>query len=391
MKKILLLALFILAACIAGAGCVAQTSTKNDGESTVSPTPSLSVPTSMQTTLPVNAKEGTKGRLTVSIGDYNAILPVLIDNISVGEVSPGKPLNINVYEGHRTVRVCSRSVCEQVDVEIKSAIKTSIDFEEWLKNNAPLGMLSISIGDFNGNLPVLVDNKSVGNVSSGKPLNISVIQGRHVVRVCSGSVCTQQDVDVTTTKPVTVDFGEQLIKGIPSGALTVSIGGYDAELPVLVDNTNVGVVSLGKPLDIMVSEGRHTVKVCVGVVCENESVEIKFAQRAFVGFGERLKKDVEFSTPTVRIVSSLLNVNRLTVRLEFINPEKIDHTMMATIGCGYSYIDSSTHERKNEFAQTVVTRSVKAGNRTIQSVDLSLSRGSTVIASEPYVVEVIVT
>lgn len=391
MKKILLLALFILTACIAVAGCVAQTSTKNDGESALSPTPTLSVPTSMQTTLPVNAKEGTKGRLIVSIGDYNAILPVLIDNTSVGEVSPGKPLNINVYEGHRTVRVCSGSVCEQVDVEIKFAIKTSIDFEERLKNNAPLGRLSISIGDFNGNLPVLVDNKSVGNVSLGKPLNISIIEGRHMVRVCSGSVCKQQEVDVKTTKPATVDFGEQLKKDIPSGALTVSIGGYNAELPVLIDNTRVGVVSLGKPLNLMVSEGLHTVTVCVGVICENESVEIKFAQQAFIDFGERLKKDVEFSTPTVRIVSSVVNNNRLSVSVEFINPDKIDHTMLATIGCGYSYIESNSHERKNEFAQTVVTRSVKAGNRMIQSVDLSLSRGSAVIASEPTVVEVIVT
>jgi len=337
------------------------------------------------------SNQSIKGPLSISIGDYHAKMPVLIDNTNVGEVSGGRPLNISVNEGYHVVQVCSGDVCELVGIEVKSAIKTTIDFGERLKRDAPQGPLSVSIGDSNAKMQLYIDNTSIGEVFPGKLLNTSVNEGRHMVRVCAGSVCKEQEVEIKSTKQTTVDFGEQIQKDISKGPLTISIGGYNADLPVSIDNSSVGVVSLGKPLQLMVSEGRHTVKVCVGVICFNESVEIKFAQPTFVDFGERLKKNVEFTKPTVRIVSSVLNINRLSVSVEFINPDKIDHTMSATIGGGYSYIDSTSRERKNEFAQTLVTRSVKAGTRVTQLVDLSLSRGSSVIASEPTVVEVIVT
>lgn len=224
----------------------------------------------------------------------------------------------------------------------------------------------------------------------GKPLNISVIEGRHTVKVCSGKVCEQQGVEIKSGQQTVVNFGERLTQSVTQGPLSVSIGGYNADnLPVLIDNITVGEVSQGKPLNLMVSEGRHTVKVCVGIVCENESVEIKFAQPSFVDFGERLKKDVEFPKPTVRIVNSFLSGNTLTINAEFINPDKTDHTMTATIGCGYSYIDSNSKERKNEFAQTQVSKTIKAGDRQMQQVTLYLSKGAYVIASEPMIVDVV--
>ena len=400
MKKITPVALIVIIGClmvILVAVYFIQTSKTLGHETSISPptTPSINTTKSgiVQTPVPVgiDSSNGIKGPLSVSLGDYNAKMPVLIDNTNLGEVSRGKPLNISVNEGYHVVKICLGDVCEQVGVEVKSAIKTTIDFGERLKTDIRQGPLTVSLGSYNAELPVFIDNSSVGNVSRGKLLNISVSEGRHVVRVCIGSVCKQQEVEIKSTKQTTVDFGEQIQKDISKGPLTISIGGYNAELPVSIDNSSVGIVSLGKPLQIMVSEGRHTVKVCVGVICFNESVEIKFAQPTFVDFGERLKKDVEFTQPTVRIVSSVLNINRLSVSVEFINPDKIDHTMSATIGGGYSYVDSNTRERKNEFAQTMVTRSVKAGTRVTQLVDLSLSRGSSVIASEPTVVEVIVT
>jgi len=208
------------------------------------------------------------------------------------------------------------------------------------------------------------------------------------VRVCAGSVCDQQNVVINSTIPVSVDFGERLSKALPKGPLTVSIGGYNAELPVFIDNTSVGVVSLSKPLNLMVREGRHTVKVCVGVICENENIEIKFGQPAFVDFGERLKKNVEFSTPTVRIVNSFVTGTTMNVELEFINPDKIDHTMTVTIGCGYSFITPNNRERKNNYSQSLITRSVKAGSRLNQGGTIPFTGGSTYIPNEPTIVDV---
>jgi predicted proteasome-type protease len=385
MKKIILLICII--GCIIVAGCVTDTSNNTTLTSTVSPT--LSVPpANIATTLPVSAGGGVKGRLIVAIGEYNATLPVTVDNTGVGNVSLGKPLNITVNEGLRTVRVCSGNRCEQVQVEIKSAIKTTIDFEERLKNNAPQGSLSVSLGDFNANLPVFIDNTSAGNVSTGKPLNLTVTAGRHTVKVCSGTLCEQQNVEVAAGKQTSVNFAEQLKKSIRQGPLTVSLGSYIADLPVFIDNTSAGNVSTGKPLNVMLSEGNHTVRVCVGLVCENEVVTIKFAQQSIVDFGERLKKSAEFATPTVRIVNYFVTGNRLVVDAEFINPGKTDLSMTTTIGVGYSYIDSGTRQRENQYGQYRFTRSVKAGNRTKQSLEMTLSGGSSTIASEPQIVDV---
>jgi len=388
MNKIILLICII--GCIIVTGCVTDSGKNTTPESTVSPTLSIP-PANVQTTLPVSASGGVRGRLIVAIGDYNATMPVTIDNTGVGNVSLGKPLNITVNEGLRTVKVCSGNRCEQVQVEIKSAIKTTIDFEERLKNNAPQGSLSVSLGDYNAILPVFVDDKNMGNVSMGKPLNLTVASGRHTVKVCSGTLCEQQDIEITAGKQTSVDFAEQLKKSIRQGPLTVSLGSYIAELPVFIDNTSAGNVSTGKPLNVMLSEGNHTVRVCVGLVCENEVVGIKFAQQSIVDFGERLKKSAEFAAPTVRIVNYFVTGNRLVVDAEFINPGNKDLSMTTTIGVGYSYIDSTTHQRENQYGQYRFTRSVKAGNRTKQSLEMTLSGGSSTIASEPQIVEVFTT
>ena len=399
MKKITPVALIVIIGClmvILVAVYFIQTSKTLGHETSISPptTPSINTTKSgiVQTPVPVgiDSSNGIKGPLSVSLGDYNAKMPVLIDNTNLGEVSRGKPLNISVNEGYHVVKICLGDVCEQVGVEVKSAIKTTIDFGERLKTDIRQGPLTVSLGSYNAELPVFIDNSSVGNVSRGKLLNISVSEGRHVVRVCIGSVCKQQEVEIKSTKQTTVNFEEQLKTDIRQGPLTVSLGSYNAELPVFIDNSSVGNVSTGKPLNVMLSEGNHTVRVCVGLICENETVEIKFAQLSIVDFGERLKKSAEFSKPTVRIVNYFMTGNKLTVDAEFVNPGKTDLSLTTTIGVGYSYIDGN-HQRQNQYGQYRFTRSVKAGNRLKQSLDMTLSGGSSTIASEPQIVEVITT
>ena len=255
------------------------------------------------------------------------------------------------------------------------------------------GQLTVSIGDYPAELPVpvLIDTVSAGNVSRGKPLNLTVSAGRHEVRICVIGSCIQEDVLIISSHPTTLDFGERLQKEGVTGPLHVSIGGYNAELPVFVDNVSVGTVSLGKPLDLMVSEGNHTVKVCVGILCVQEDVVIKFAQPVYSDFGERLKRVAEFSTPTIRIVDTRQTGDRVTVDVEFINPGKNDITMSTTIQVAYSYIDPQTHWRKNATKQGTVTRSVKAGTRTVQSLDLSLSGGSAYTIEIPVILETSLT
>jgi hypothetical protein len=249
------------------------------------------------------------------------------------------------------------------------------------------GLLNVSIGNYVGVLPVFIDNKIAGNVSMSKPLNLTANVGRHIVRICVVDLCNNQDVMLLSSSPATVDFGEWLTKEIVRGPLTVSIGGYNADLPVLVDNITVGNASQGKPLNLMMSEGNHTVKVCVGIICVNETVTVKFAKPSFVDFEERLTKVAEFSKPTVRILDTRQTGAKITVDLEFINPAKEDLTFTTTVQCAYSYIDAQTKERHGNAKQITVTKSVKAGTRAKQSSDIYLDGGRSYIIEIPHIVD----
>ena len=46
------------------------------------------------------------------------------------------------------------------------------------------GLVNVSIGNYIGDLPVFIDNKTAGNVSLNKPLNTTANVGRHSVRIC---------------------------------------------------------------------------------------------------------------------------------------------------------------------------------------------------------------
>ena len=58
----------------------------------------------------------------------------------------------------------------------------------------------------------------------------------------------------------------------------------------------------------------------------------------------------------------------MTINAEFITPDKTDPAMTATVGCGYSSIDYTGKEWKNEFAQTQVSKTIKAGDRQTHRV-----------------------
>jgi|WetSurMetagenome_2_1015567.scaffolds.fasta_scaffold133104_2 hypothetical protein len=328
------------------------------------------------------------GTLNISTGNFDSNVSVFIDNKSAGEILPGKPFSTTLKEGRHTVSVCLSTSCEQTDVEIKYAITTAIDFGERLTKNLPHGPLMVSIGNYIGKVNLSVDGSQVGEMTPGKPFNLTLKEGLHTVTVTSNGINEQQDVVIKSGKETIVNFGERLATSISQGRLSVSIGGYNAEnLPVFLDNVSVGEVSQGKPIDLIVSEGTHSVKVCIYSVCENETVDIRFAKHVYVDFSEQLKKDVEFTKPTVRIVYFSLNGNYLAYNVEWINPTPHDVTMTATIGVGYSYIESTSRLRRNDFARVQLNKYQNANTRTTQPNTLYLSGGSNIMASEPTIID----
>ena len=169
------------------------------------------------------------------------------------------------------------------------------------------------------------------------------------------------------------------------GPLRVSIGSYSADKPlgVLIDNQTVGSVKAGFPLDLMVTEGNHSVAVCVGLICPEKYVTVVFAKSAFLDFEDILKQKAEFSKPTVRILKSFKNGNGVGVDVEFINPTQNDLAMTAEVICGYTFIDDRTSVRMGDSVRTTASQFVEAGRRETQTVNLYFNDGSSYNYDEP--------
>jgi hypothetical protein len=157
------------------------------------------------------------------------------------------------------------------------------------------------------------------------------------------------------------------------GPLVVSISGYPANPTVFLDNSPVGTVSSTTPLNLMVTEGRHVVQVCVNSVCESENVTTRFGKQTTVDFGERLRRDMEFPNATVRIIEYFKTGNGVSVNVEFINPETVDRTIFVELSVGFSYIDDRTKIKYRDLAKATTSVFVKAGQREIKRVDVSFS------------------
>jgi len=183
------------------------------------------------------------------------------------------------------------------------------------------------------------------------------------------------------------------ITSISKGSIRVSISGilYPANLSVILDNETVGMVQPTKPLFLMVPEGNHTVMVCVGSICEQENVMTKFGRYVNVDFSERLQRDVEFPNPTARATAHILeyykNDNIVSVYIEFINPESVDHTISVDLSVGYTYIEGRSHIKLGDSVQAMTAESVKAGQRKIKKVDMYLASSESIISFDCPVIE----
>ena len=177
------------------------------------------------------------------------------------------------------------------------------------------------------------------------------------------------------------------------GSLKVSISGisYPENLSVILDNETVGTVIPTKPLYLMISEGNHTVTVCVSSICEQETVTTRFGSYATVDFSERLLRDVEFpdpnARPTARILEYYRNGNAVSVYVEFTNPESADHMISVDLIVGYTYIDGRSHVKLGDSAQAKTPLLVKAGKRETKRVDIYLANSDSVISFGNPVIE----
>jgi hypothetical protein len=180
------------------------------------------------------------------------------------------------------------------------------------------------------------------------------------------------------------------------GSLRVSISGIinPANLTVILDNETVGAVSPTTPLYRMVSEGNHTVMVCMDSVCEQESVTTNFGKYVTVDFSDRVKKNMKFpdplAKPEARILEYFKNGNGISVHVEFINPSKEDLTMMASVSCGYSYIDDRTSFKMGDSAKGKLLQNVKAGQRVTANLDLYFVSGRSYSYDIPIIDELTV-
>jgi hypothetical protein len=172
------------------------------------------------------------------------------------------------------------------------------------------------------------------------------------------------------------------------GPLRVSISNFNANLSVILDNQTIGFVTAANPLDLSIDEGNHSVKVCVGAICEQDYVNIVFAKKSFVDFGDRLKKSVEFPTPTARITDYYRSGDGVSVVVEFINPSSEGLTISAEISVGYSYISYRTQQRVGESAREKASVYVDAGQRETVTVRLYFADGQSYMFDPPQLMQV---
>jgi len=159
------------------------------------------------------------------------------------------------------------------------------------------------------------------------------------------------------------------------GPLRVSISGYPLALNVTLNNATAGTATPTVPLDLMLDEGNYAVSVCVGWVCENETVVTKFGKQTTVDFGDRLRRDVEFPAPTARILEFYKNGDSVAVNIEYINPDTKSHTITAEVSMGYTYIDERSNQKMGASAQGKESYEVSTSTRITRTMYLNFGSG----------------
>ena len=220
----------------------------------------------------------------------------------------------------------------------------------------------------------IAQTKKDGNVSVSPTTTFTPFINATTVPGTNGTINATNATNVTKLK----------------GPLRVSVSNFNANLSVSIDNQTLGFVTAAKPLDLSLDEGNHSVKVCLGAICEQEYAVISFAKKSFIDFGDRFKKKVEFPNPTARITDYYRDGNGVAVVVEFINPSSEDLYISAEASVGYSFIADRSGQRVGESARGKSTVRVVAGTRETDTLRLYFADGTTYIFDPPQLLDVTV-
>ena len=141
MKLIVPSALLLSVGLILAAGCVTPMGKSSVNLTTTPGFAPFSYPPDPGLNESINKTENntstSEGSLRVSISgiSYPANVSVVLDNQTVGIVTPTKPLYMMISEGNHTVIACVGSVCEQENVTIGFGKYVNVDFSERLQRD----------------------------------------------------------------------------------------------------------------------------------------------------------------------------------------------------------------------------------------------------------------
>jgi hypothetical protein len=224
-----------------------------------------------------------------------------------------------------------------------------------------------------------------------------MVTGCLLVAGCAMEIPGSNLTPEVSPSPVTTPFVNSTSLPIPTvmdtkGKLTVSVGGWVGDFPVSVDTLYVGDVSTGKPLELMLEEGNHSIELCCNMRCELETVDIRFGTQRIIDFSEQLKRDLEFASPTTQIAGYRQDYSQMMIDVEFINPTPQPLTMSADVSASYSYIETTNYNRMSGVARGHATATVNGCERTTQTVRFYLPSGyGYVYANVPTITNITVT
>ena len=115
------------------------------------------------------------------------------------------------------------------------------------------GTLKVSISSWNAELPLFIDSTSVGTVAMDKPFMGMVEEGNHTVKVCAGTKCVEEEVEIKFAKQVFIDFSERLKKEVVFPVPTAQIIDYYRSgdgVGIVVEFINPSVKDLVMSADI---------------------------------------------------------------------------------------------------------------------------------------------
>jgi hypothetical protein len=126
--------------------------------------------------------ETLKGTIKISLGSYEKDASVYSDNVMVGNVTPGKPLTVQLTEGNHEIKVCQGTVCITQNVIATFGKVNTIDLGEQFNNAIKSSVPSATIVNSVSGGDVLIVNVEFSNPTQDDLFMTAAIQGVYAYR-----------------------------------------------------------------------------------------------------------------------------------------------------------------------------------------------------------------